>query len=310
MLTLSSFVRRACGTPQRRLLLFAAGMLATGFLSLGAMAQGLIFHPSRIDAAWRPPAWMRCEEVVIERPREPSSFSSPTISASAAPIQIVALYFPATDEPHETILYSHGNGGTVAEWGEVGFTIREKLGASVLVYDYQGYGKSEGKPSTSAILGDARAARRWLAARENIAERDIIVWGRSLGGAVTIDLAARDGARAMVVESTFTSLPEMAAKLLPFLPARSLAQFALREELKSLDKIRDCRVPLFLSHGTRDSLIPFAHGEQLFAASRGEPKRFFQIQDSDHNDPPPDTYYRQVLDFLNSMPPLGSTTNQ
>ena len=99
-------------------------------------------------------------------------------------------------KPKATVLYCHGNGGNVAYWAGAAKELHDRAGVSVLLFDYRGYGRSEGEPYEAGVLADARAARSWLARREGIAEGQIVLLGRSLGGAVAVDLAATDGARA------------------------------------------------------------------------------------------------------------------
>ena len=134
-----------------------------------------------------------------------SSAVSRAVSAAAAN----ASEAPA---PRAVVLYAHGNAGNVAGWAWVLRLFRDRLGCSVLVFDYRGYGRSEGAPDEAGILVDARAARRWLAQRTGVAESEIVLVGTSLGGAVAVDLAAADGARGLVLESTFTSLPQENSK--------------------------------------------------------------------------------------------------
>jgi fermentation-respiration switch protein FrsA (DUF1100 family) len=140
---------------------------------------------------------------------------------------------------------------------------RDRLNASVLVFDYRGYGKSEGTPSEAGLLADARAARRWLAARTGVAERDIVVVGKSLGGGVAVDLAAKDGARALILESTFPSLPEVAAHHVPWLPTHWL----MNTRLNSVAQIGNYHGPLLQSHGDADRTIPYEMGRKLFDAA-------------------------------------------
>ena len=110
------------------------------------------------------------------------------------------------------------------------------------------------------VFADARAARAWLANRKNVPEGEIIVMGRSLGGAVAVDLAAKDGAKGLVLASTFTSMPAVAKSLMPIVPVNLL----MRQRFNSLEKISNYRGPLLLSHGDADKLIPFEQGRQLF----------------------------------------------
>jgi fermentation-respiration switch protein FrsA (DUF1100 family) len=164
-----------------------------------------------------------------------------------------------------------------------------------LLFDYRGYGRSSGKPSEAGILDDARAARLWLANRAGMPEGQIVLVGHSLGGGVAVDLAAKDGARGLILESTFTSLPDAAES---HVPVRELMSM----QFDSLAKIPSYRGPLLQMHGDADRVVPFALGRKLFAAAN-EPKKFVAIAGGDHSDPPP-LEYEQALDrFLDSLPP-------
>jgi uncharacterized protein len=135
--------------------------------------------------------------------------------------------------PRAVVLLCHGNSGNVTEWAGVLRRLNSHHGLAVMTFDYRGYGRSEGEPDEEGILQDARAARAWLARRTGVAGQDVVLMGRSLGGGVAIDLAAEDGARGLILESTFTSLPEVAAGQVAWLPFRLL----MRNRLNSLKKI-------------------------------------------------------------------------
>ena len=206
--------------------------------------------------------------------------------------QLHGWYCPV-ENPRQVILFAHGNAGNLSGRAPVASTLQQHLGATVMLFDYRGYGRSEGKPGETGVLQDARAARAWLAERAGIAEKDIILIGRSLGGAVMVDLAARDGARALVIESTFTSLPDMGARQYPFLPVRWL----MRNRFDSISKIGDFQGPLFQSHGDADQLVPYEFGQRLHKAAPGA-KEFFTCPDGGHNDMQPMDYYHALDAFL------------
>src|SRR5262249_37001273 len=121
-------------------------------------------------------------------------------------------------QPKGHALLLHGNAGNVTLLAETLRTLNQRHKLAVLALDYRGFGKSEGMPSEQGLYQDARAARRWLAEQEQIAESDVILMGASLGGAVAVELAAHDGARGLVLANTFTSLPAAAQAHLPLLP--------------------------------------------------------------------------------------------
>ncbi|MGL6197174.1 MAG: alpha/beta hydrolase [Thermoguttaceae bacterium] len=267
------------------ILFFFFGLLVSVGCSADFLAKQIIFHPTKLVANWSPVGkFANCEEAVFETGNKKKK------------IKLYGVYFPC-ENAKGVVLYSHGNGGNVADWASVGALLRDKLSVSVLIYDYQGYGKSEGSPSSKGILEDARAARKWLAEKENIDEKDIIQFGRSLGGAVAVDLAAKDGAKALITESTFTSLPDMAKKMLPGVPAKVL----LSEQLRSVDKITKYDGPTFMSHGSADNLIPFEQGKQLYDASASKNKEFFIVEKGGHNDFPPPEYYDKLNGFLSKI---------
>lgn len=207
-------------------------------------------------------------------------------------------WYVPREAPLATILFCHGNGGNVTHRVEKLRALNRVAGASVLVFDYRGYGRCEGHPNEEGVLADARAARAWLAQRAGVPEKEIVVMGESLGGAVAVDLAALDGARALILESTFTSIPDMASHHYPWLPTRLF----LKTRFDSLQKISAYRGPLLQSHGDADTIVPYAFGQRLFQAAN-EPKEFYTIPRADHNDLPNREYYQKVRQFLESLSP-------
>src|SRR5262249_35075603 len=149
-------------------------------------------------------------------------------------------WFAEAKEPRAVVLFAHGNAGNISDRRFMLQLYRDKLNASILVFDYRGYGRSEGTPNEEGILADARAARKWLAERAKVREQDIVIVGHSLGGGVAVDLAAKDGARGLVLESTFSSLPDAAAGQFPLLPYRAL----MHNRLDSASKISNYHGPL------------------------------------------------------------------
>jgi fermentation-respiration switch protein FrsA (DUF1100 family) len=207
-------------------------------------------------------------------------------------------WYAHVDQPVAVILFCHGNAGNVTHRADVVQAV-QGMNAAIFVFDYRGYGRSEGSPNEPGVIADARAARAWLAMRAGVREQDIVLMGESLGGGVAVDLAAHDGARALVLEDTFTSLPDMAAYHYPWLPAK----WVMRGRLDSLANIGKYRGPLLMSHGTDDTIIPFQYAEKLFAAAN-EPKRFVTHHGADHNDGHSDEFLQELRQFLHDLPTL------
>jgi fermentation-respiration switch protein FrsA (DUF1100 family) len=216
--------------------------------------------------------------------------------AAADGTKLHGWYLPAKN-PQAVILFCHGNAGNVTHRDELLRQLPQFVETSILVFDYRGYGRSEGMPNEAGVLADARAARAWLAERAGVREQDIVLWGESIGGAVAVDLAARDGARALILEDTFTSLPEVAAYHYPWLPVRWL----MRGKLNSLEAIGDYHGPLLMAHGDADTIVPYSFGERLFAAAN-EPKRLITQPNADHNDPREAEFLEEVRQFLLNLP--------
>ncbi len=205
-------------------------------------------------------------------------------------------WFAPRESPTAVILYCHGNAGNVTHRIDVIRALHDRVGAAVFVFDYRGYGRSEGKPDEQGVLADARAALAWLAERTGVASQRIVLMGESLGGAVAVDLAV-DGARALILEHTFSSMPDVAAHHYPWVPVRLL----MKTKFDSAAKIGQYHGPLFQSHGDRDSIVPIESGRRLFAAAN-EPKQFLVLEGGDHNDSPPPGYYEKLRAFLEHAP--------
>ena len=244
------------------------------------LEESLIFFPARYpEGDWQPEglhfedAWFR----------------------AADGTRLHGWYVPHED-PRAVVLFCHGNAGNLSHRAETLQVLRHDAGVSVLIFDYRGYGRSEGKPNEAGVLADARAARQWLARRAAVDPSEIVLMGRSLGGAVAVDLAAADGARALVVESGFTSIPDVAAYHYPWLPVR----LVMRTRLDAVGKIAAYHGPLLQSHGDADTIVPYELGRRLFEAA-GEPKKFITFPDLDHNDPQPLEYYEVLREFLDEL---------
>lgn len=190
--------------------------------------------------------------------------------------QLHGWYVPATD-PRGTLLFSHGNAGNISHRID-SVELYHSLGLNVLIYDYRGYGKSEGKPSEAGTYLDVKAAWDYLLEERRIEPQQIVIFGRSLGAAMAADLASQNSSAGVILESAFTSVPDMAASLYPWLPVRLLTRF----QYNNLKKVARITSPILVVHSHEDEMIPYAHGEQLFARAN-EPKQFFELHGS-HDD--------------------------
>jgi uncharacterized protein len=260
-----------------RLIRSAAIVYLVVMVCMMLLEDSLIFFPSKYpEGDWKP--WgLTFEDARFQ---------------AADGTKLHGWYVPH-EKPMATILFCHGNAGNITHRAEILEKLHNTADASVLIFDYRGYGKSEGRPNEAGILSDARAARAWLANREKITEKDIVVMGESLGGAVAVDLAAKDGAKGLVLISTFSSAPDVAACHYPIFPVRLL----MRTRLDAAGQIANYKGPLLQLHGEADTIVPFKLGRRLFDAAN-EPKQLLVLPHHDHNDTLPYQFFDALKDFL------------
>ncbi len=196
------------------------------------------------------------------------------------------------------VLYCPGNAGNLDGRVMLVRELGQALGESVLIFDYPGYGRSEGKPSEAGCYAAADAAYRWLVENAHIPAAHIILYGESLGGGVAVEQASRHPHRALVLVRTFASIPEVAT--VHFSPS---AAALVVNRFDSIGRIGQCKRPTFIAHGDRDRLIPFEHGERLHATCGG-PAEFFRLQGLDHNDPLPSEFFERLRRFLRTQAPI------
>jgi fermentation-respiration switch protein FrsA (DUF1100 family) len=175
------------------------------------------------------------------------------------------------------VLVCHGNAGNI-EHRLLLARAFQAMGLSVLLFDYRGYGNSEGRPSEQGTGLDAQAALDWLLDEQGLDPGQIVLYGESLGGGVALALAAGRPLAAVIVESTFTSLPELGARIYPLLPVRLIASI----RYDNLAALRTLRAPLLVIHSPQDDIVPFDFGRELFEAAPA-PKEFLATS-GDHND--------------------------
>ena len=183
-----------------------------------------------------------------------------------------------------TLLWCHGNAGNISYRLDNLQLLHERLGVNIFLFDYRGYGLSQGKPTEEGTYLDAEAALEHLSSSSDIDKNSIVIFGRSLGGAVAVDLASRHPCLGLILESTFSSVgalfPGLVAEVLPI-------------QYNSIDKIGRIKAPLLMLHGDIDEVVPYASGQELFAAAN-EPKQFYTIVGAGHND----TYLAGGEDYI------------
>jgi len=190
--------------------------------------------------------------------------------------KINAWYIPAVNAK-DTLLFCHGNGGNIMHRLDSIQQFNE-LGLNCLIFDYQGYGKSEGKPNEQGTYDDARAAYDWLVDNKKLSSDNIIIFGRSLGGSIAAKLAAEVDCAGLVLESSFTSYLDMAKSCYPYMPVK----FFVKYKYKTIEHLASVTCPLLVIHSLEDDVVPYKFGRELYE-SANEPKEFVEISGG-HND--------------------------
>ncbi len=193
--------------------------------------------------------------------------------------KIHGWYFPPADSDTNSpvVLFCHGNAGNISHRLETAKLI-QSLGAGLLMFDYQGYGHSEGEPSEAGIYADTRACHDWLVREKSITPDRIVLFGRSLGGAPAVHLAEAVDCRGLIIESSFTSAKQMGKTMFPFMPVSLL----IRYSLNSVARIPHVRCRVLVTHSPTDNMIPFEMGQQLFDAA-ASPKKFVELSGGHNN---------------------------
>ncbi len=211
-------------------------------------------------------------------------------------IQLHGWYIPHHNA-QRTVLFFHGNAGNISHRGD-SVKIFHRLGLNVFIMDYRGYGQSEGKPGETGLYEDAASAWRYLLAVKELQQEKIIIFGRSLGGAVAAKLAAEVHPAALILESVFSSARDMANTLLPGISRIIMLRFNFDTE----SWITKVQCPLLVLHSQEDEIIPFKLGQKVFLAAN-KPKQFISLRGS-HNSgflySQPD-YERQLEQFILSL---------
>jgi len=185
-------------------------------------------------------------------------------------VRLHGWYVPAPNH-RAMVLFFHGNGGNISHRLD-SVSLFHRLGLSTLIIDYRGYGQSSGHASEAGTYEDSQAAWRFATAK-GYGASEIVIWGRSLGAAVATQLAAHHACAALIIESTFTSIPELAKAHYPLLPVRLIA----RLRYDNLSRVAKITCPVLVVHSPEDQVIPIDHGQSLYRAAGSTIKDFLEI---------------------------------
>jgi abhydrolase domain-containing protein 17 len=270
------------------------------YLCIGALAyffaESMIFQPQPISYYFKTDknSFFTIAVPNSEKTTDGKSTDGKSTDGKSADENITAKYIKH-DTAEFTILFSHGNAEDIFS-SESYCEKLSGLGFNVLAYDYRGYGKSDGKPSERNAYVDIETAYNYLVNELKTPPEKIIIMGRSLGGAISVDLASRKPCAGLILESSFVSAYRVMCKvrLYPF------------DQFENIKKIGLVKSPILIIHGKRDSLITHWHGEKLFEKANN-PKTFFSVEDAGHNDVAVKggkDYWQAIKDFANTVKPL------
>ena len=253
-----------------------------GVVVFVAALEGYLMYPAPSVASgdWAP-TWLDYEDVEI------------TTSTGNS----IHGWYCEHPDARRVLLLCHGNGEHVAFMADELEFLRIRFQANVFAFDYRGYGKSAGKPFEAGILVDGEAAHHWVAERNGIQADEVYLWGRSLGGAVAVHLASKNGSKGLVLDRTFCSMVDVASSHYPWLPVRLL----LNNRYPSEKRLQQYDGPLIQFHGKPDRVVPFRFGQALFEASPSIQKTFISSEDMSHNMPWPQGYFDAVQQFFESV---------
>ncbi len=240
----------------------AIALSVTGVLALMFFLQSrLVYFPDGQIVATPGDRGMAYEEVMFE---------------AADGVRLAAWYVPS-EAGRGVVLFSHGNGGNIS-YNLPFVEILHRVGLSTFLYDYRGYGRSQGSPSEEGTYSDAEGAWRYLTENRKVPAGQIFLYGQSLGGPIAAKLAREKPPAAIILDSSLTSFVDIAGHHYPFLPVRWLARF----EYSTLEHVRNVRCPVLVIHSPDDEIVPFGQGVALYEAAP-EPKAFVKLRGG-HND--------------------------
>ena len=242
-----------------------------------ALERLFIFVPSTAAQSWHEKPDPRIEDVTLH----------------AATGETMHAWWLPQPGANGVLHYSHGNAGNLSHRGPGLLRWTSELNVSVLIYDYPGYGRSQGRANEENCYAAAEAAYQWLTDVQNVEPRQVLLLGASLGASMAVEMARQHDNRALILIKPFSSIPDMAQARFPWLPAR----YFVRHKFDNVAKIRDCHRPVFIVHGTADTVIPYRLGKRLYEAAN-EPKEFVTLDGHDHDTSLPGDFFQQLRGFL------------
>ncbi len=272
-------------STRKFILLALVSLFVTG---CGLVEQKILYNAEQFPRNWNPPVQSELDGLILEDAWFDSLDGT----------RLHGWYVqPANSKYEHIVLFAHGRSGNVSSFKSRLFEFVRQHQVAVMVFDYRGFGKSEGHPTEWGLYRDVTAAQKWLAQREGIAPSDVILMGNSLGAAVAIDLASREGAKALIVESGFTSFPEV----LRYHTRNLLKGRRFLARYDSGGKIGQYSGPVFISHGAKDKAIPFSHGLRLAQSANSASYVQFVKVDGGHTTPPSESYKTTLGEFLQNL---------
>lgn len=257
-----------------------------GVIIVLASLENRLVYPGAYDRSWsEPPPELEIENIFLPLDHNTLIHGWWTLTPDWSPDK-------------GAILYSHGNGGNLSHRADLLNRWKNELGLPILIYDYPAYGKSTGQPTEQLCYSACDLAYRWLTEQQRVPPDRILLLGSSLGGAITIECATRHPCRMVICCSTFTSLQDMAKRQFPWLPVR----WFMRHNMNSLERIDKINAPIYLVHGTADTLVPHQMSEQLHAVAR-DPKQLLLLPGHPHTHPDQPEFFNSLRQFLKECSP-------
>ncbi|MCX5796829.1 MAG: alpha/beta hydrolase [Elusimicrobia bacterium] len=246
--------------PGMRQTVLVIALLVAGWVGLRRFETANIYHPAR-DFTVIPRTFGLSHEEVALRAEDGVALHGWFLPAAGGPLAAQRL----------VLLYCHGNAGNVSSRVPKA-DLFHRLGLSVLLFDYRGYGKSAGSPSEQGTYRDAEAAWRWLTQAKRYPPDRLVIYGESLGNGIALETALRHPPKALILESAFTSIVDMGREVFPWLPVRLMVTM----RYDNLAKIPRIQCPVLVMHSRQDRVVPFRMGQALFAAAP-QPKEFLEM---------------------------------